>query len=256
MDVKKLILQLNQHTQRGNIMTLRKEIKIILTFDDGPAIGDNIFTDKILKTLCHNSVQNNISSIFFVQTHVPYRGGCPEGVYLLERALREGHKIGIHTGSLEDHEDHITRFNKKIARNSLDIQNELEEDIIRAKKFIQNLKNGYIPNFLRPPKNRYNDLVLEIYRKHGLKVLGWDIDSGDTFLNRMNKEQFITHLNSEIDTQLILGNDEIVILFHDIKEDTADYLHDLLAAIKNNVESNGIFKVIFTSDVSPVKFIA
>lgn len=58
---------------------------VALTFDDGPRPGT---TDRLLDGLCERSVK---ATFFVVGTQIPY---APE---LVERMVREGHQIGVHT---------------------------------------------------------------------------------------------------------------------------------------------------------------
>jgi peptidoglycan/xylan/chitin deacetylase (PgdA/CDA1 family) len=77
-----------------------------LTFDDGPHAaplgGGQNLTENVLDTLKARSIRAG----FFVQTGVAHRMANAVGRALIARMHAEGHKIGIHTGGVADHELH------------------------------------------------------------------------------------------------------------------------------------------------------
>ena len=88
------------------------EIKIALTFDDGP---HPTYTADILATLKTPPMElPAIKAAFFVQTHFPgamafEKDGKKVGVEIVKSAISAGHVIGIHSGTKQGHICHRKR---------------------------------------------------------------------------------------------------------------------------------------------------
>lgn len=215
-------------------------LEVVLTFDDGPHVeewgrGRN-HTEKVIKRLKDNLLQEDIKAVFFVQTHAPGRGGTPVGREIIASIAEQGHIIGIHTGSFVDHAGH----RKRIAARSFDVNgngaidradgaNGLESDMIQAKARISGL-TGRIPVYVRPTYGERNDAVRAVYERQALKMILWDIDSGDNTgsppVDTVNQ-----NIHEGIERCVAAGKSELVILFHDINSRTAENLEEYLANV-------------------------
>jgi peptidoglycan/xylan/chitin deacetylase (PgdA/CDA1 family) len=231
-------------------------IKIALTFDDGPtSAASNNNTLDVINTLENNAVQSPIDSTFFVQTHVSNRGGHPGGISNMETALSKGHEIHIHTGSDIDHTRHTIRVsqppydaNGDSIVNSLDGDNALEGDLIRAKVRIDNLQGGSTPTMVRPPHGDWNQAVLSTYADQGLTMKLWDLDSKDSLTGATTttiNTALSTGTPSAVAASVANGSLTIVVLFHDVKSVTADNLALYMQTIKNAVAASGNFVAVF-----------
>jgi len=217
-------------------------IGIILTFDDGPhAATTNNYTQMVMDTLAVNSVENGIKAAFFVQTHVPYRGGSSVGQQKITAMENEGHQVEIHTGSTEDHVYHTVRVTAAPydvdGDGNPDGQNGLESDLIRAKKRINTLTGG-TPAFVRPPGGAYNQAVLSTYQRVNLTIKMWDVDSTDSSPGA-TVESIKNALRSQITSKISAAGTKLIILFHDIKSITANNLDEFLQEIADSVEDAG-----------------
>jgi peptidoglycan/xylan/chitin deacetylase (PgdA/CDA1 family) len=130
-------------------------LEVVLTFDDGPHVEEwgrnRNHTEKVVKKLKDNVIHKDIKAVFFAQTHAPGRGGTPTGREIIAAVSKQGHVIGIHTGSFVDHASHRKRVlarpfdvnsNGMIDRG--DGANGLESDMIQAKARVLGL-TGQIP---------------------------------------------------------------------------------------------------------------
>ena len=200
-----------------------------LTFDDGPHVGGNEYTLSVVNTL---AAYGGIEATFFVQTHVSYRGGSSAGASRMESTLAGGNGVMIHTGSDEDHGPsccefaHTTRAGQAPYAGG---SSALESDLIRAKARIAGLQGGSVPGFVRPPFGATSSAVRAIYALQNLDEQLWDVDSGDTASNP-TLSSILSALAAGISVEILTGNTDIVILFHDIQQVTANNLIFILAA--------------------------
>jgi len=205
-------------------------VEIVLTFDDGPHAGAFAYgknhTQRVFRTLENNILQKNIKAVFFVQTHAPARGGAPIGRHVMAMLARGGHVLGIHTGSTADHASHLTRaaaapydVNGNRVLDAGDGANGLESDMIRAKARIREL-TGSVPLYVRPTYGERNGTVKAVYRRQNLKMILWDIVSGDS-AGRPSVDAVNLNIDRGMQRCIAAGKRQIVILFHDIKLTTA-----------------------------------
>ncbi len=215
-------------------------VEVVLTFDDGPHAGDLVrgknYTDSVFRTLKDNLLQKDIKAAFFVQTHAPARGATQTGQYLIARLAREGHVIGIHTGSTADHANHCTRaaaspydVNRNGYLETGDGANALESDMIRAKARIQRL-TGSVPLYVRPTYGERNRTVKAVYEQQNLKMILWDIVSGDS-TGSPSVDDVNRNIDEGMEQCIAAGKEQIVILFHDINSKTALNLEEYLGNI-------------------------
>ena len=215
-------------------------IEVVLTFDDGPharqpTYGKN-YTQEVVRTLKDNLLQKNIKAGFFVQTHAPGRGATPIGQAVIVLLARQRHVIGIHTGSTADHASHFARVaaaaydaNRNGVVDAADGANGLESDMIRAKARIRRLA-GSDCLYVRPTYGQRNVATRAVYRRQGLKMILWDIDSKDN-TGSPSVDDVNRNIQEGMRTCLAAGKNQIVILFHDINSRTALNLEEYLANI-------------------------
>jgi len=211
--------------------------------------GEN-YTEHVLGTLEANSVQDHIKALFFIQTHVPIRGASEAGRNLIARMAAAGHVVGVHTGSSEDHVDHRRRaampaydWNRDGVRDGA---NGLESDLLRAKARIERL-TGVEPTLVRPTYGVTNPKVRATYRRLGLHMVFWDVDSRDALDNRRGPLVIEANVRSQIREQIRKGHRTIIVLFHDINAATQAHLDDYLIAIYEAAEGEGKVAMFPTS---------
>ena len=183
------------------------DLRVLLTFDDGPAPPR---TKKILDILAVGNGGSPIIAAFFVQTLAcvtirkkrapfrdcsayslakplkPFRMSTPKGTAVVRQAYQAGHVIGIHTGSLLDHLPHpcravaspdpITPLLAPVPANGL------ESDLIRASHDISLLAEA--PEFVRATGLYFGTpeesaLVHVAYQRLHLRHVGVNVDSLD-----------------------------------------------------------------------------
>jgi len=206
--------------------------------------GEN-YTEHVLRTLDANSVQDHIKALFFVQTHVPIRGASGPGQELIAHMAAAGHVVGVHTGSTVDHVDHRYRAaappydrNRDGILNERDGVNGLESDLLRAKARIKTL-TGIEPTLVRPTYGATNSKVRAAYRRLGLHMVFWDVDSRDALDNHRGSRVIEANVRSQIRGQIRKGRRTIIVLFHDINATTQAHLDDYLIAIYEAAEAEG-----------------
>lgn len=134
--------------------------QVALTFDDVP---DPRFTGKVLDIL----KQHQVKATFFA---VGERAGKhPE---LMKRIHEEGHAIGNHSYN-----------HAQLSKLSLD---KFKSQIERTNTILKSL-TGVDPRLIRPPYGDINEQQLQWARKHGYKVVNWNVDSLDW--KGLNKEE-------------------------------------------------------------------
>ena len=128
------------------------EMKIALTFDDGP---DARYTAEILDILDEYGVR----ATFFV-----IGSNCEQQPALIERELRAGHEIGNHTYS----HPHLGNLSTEA----------LLAEIRKTEEVLEGL-SGYRPRLFRPPEGVYSATVAgTVEGLHYIPVL-WTVDTGD-----------------------------------------------------------------------------
>jgi peptidoglycan/xylan/chitin deacetylase (PgdA/CDA1 family) len=219
----------------------RKDIiEVVLSFDDGPHVkplgrGTN-YTEKVFRTLKDNLLLKDIKAVFFVQTHAPGRGAAPTGQKLFSILAGEGHVIGIHTGSTADHASHCVRAvaprydaNGNGVLDYADGANGLESDMIRAKARILKL-TGRVPRYVRPTYGERNRTVQAVYSRQQLKMVLWDVVSGDS-RGSPSVDEVNDNIRKGMCRCIAQGKTQVVILFHDINSRTAANLEEYIATI-------------------------
>lgn len=128
------------------------ELKIALTFDDGPS---PIYTPMILDVLKQRGVR---ATFFLVGRHVEK---YPD---IARRIVQEGHEIGSHSYS---HRDLVPASRPAVLR-----------EIDRAEQaFIKVV--GSKPSLFRPPRGLYSESVRKIVEEKGYQMVLWSISGMD-----------------------------------------------------------------------------
>ncbi len=228
---------------------LKKQLKIVLTFDDGPHVPDGGNTDKILKEL----EDRGIAAAFFVQAlvTVPERGGTERGLETIHYTFISGHVIAIHTGSEEDHAHHPCRALGKPKKDAggADIgTNLLESDFELAKKRIESVITDTV-EFARAPEGAWNDAAKKAYSNSSLKSIAWnvEVDTGEDpltgkeivpTLDNMKRKMELTISSAITSKYFVVGNQNmLVVLFHDRKGTTARNITALLDHLESQAKS-------------------
>lgn len=215
------------------------KIRFLLTFDDGPssAITDNS-TAKIIKTLAVNNVQSDIKAIFFVQSRWNEAGGSVVGEALMQRLVKEGHLLGLHSGSEQGHISHLDMTT-----------DELTQSLIQGSEAIQKLNQQTI-SLLRPPYWEMNNRTLSIYQRLGFSIVLTDVSAydGGAVIFQVSPEdsdRFFCNLlcvrqqlrQGHIRT--IKGVAPIIVTFHDTNSYTAEHLESYLTSLIQAAQQAG-----------------
>lgn len=128
------------------------EMKIALTFDDGP---DERYTAEILDILAEYGVR----ATFFV-----IGSNCERHPELVRREIKEGHEIGNHTYS----HPHLS---------SLNVEGMVAE-LKKAEDVLKTL-SGYRPRLFRPPEGVYSSTVAKAIESLDYIPVLWTVDTCD-----------------------------------------------------------------------------
>jgi peptidoglycan-N-acetylglucosamine deacetylase len=234
-------------------------IVVVLTFDDGPhyTIGKAPGrTEPILETLKNNPTQKEIKASFFVQSHVPNRGGSVTGAAVMKKEADQGHLVDPHTGSVPDHVAHPVRVKLPAYDYNYDGikdgKNALESDLLAAIARIK-AQTGQPPKYVRPPYGSYNPDVLKVYSDVQLKMILWDIDSKDS-AKGTNDALVRKSLADQLKQRINQNKTEVVVLFHDINKTTSANLSEYIKLLKDVALSEGI-ELVFTKKRDQVEAI-
>ena len=223
------------------------EIAVLLTFDDGPDPNprETSVTHRILDV-----VSGQMVVAFFVQTNVSYRMANANGRGAVKRAFDEKHVIAIHTGGFEDHRCHKARVAEPADRDMPGTTNGLDSDMARAKAAIFGLTKE-MPKFVRATFGITSDECMEVYKKHNLLHIHWNVDSKDNTGVRLTKptnkrktrqrtkEEVIKQLKENTRNEVNAGKKELIFLFHNINTITRDAIKAYIEAIKTQVIAMG-----------------
>lgn len=206
--------------------------RFLLTFDDGPHAN----TASILEELARNPVQEEIKTIFFVQTRHAEGGGSRLGRALLRREHAEGHVLGLHTGTAE-HVSHTSLSPGELDRSLSDGMEDLRT-ITRERTV-----------FVRPPYWRFNSATLEGYTRNGLHMVLSDakaydgVDWGFHIFRRWNFRSQLHRIFRRMrngDIPADEGTASIVVTFHDTNTYTASHLTEYLDLLVEEAERVGL----------------
>jgi peptidoglycan/xylan/chitin deacetylase (PgdA/CDA1 family) len=227
------------------------QVKILLTFDDGPHAlpGPGNHTRKVLQSL--NT--NGIIAAFFIQPRVEYRMGSAEGVKVVKEANGVGpvfsHVIEIHTAGKADHEKHWKNPGL-LASDLPKAVTAIEKVTGRRPKTIRavglELAN---PKTTKQAQAAMAQRLRTIYAASSLGHLGINVDSfdnteaywvpGSRLARKPNATEVREALRKGIDFALKSGPKDLVILFHDLNSTTSSNIGAYIAEIKTAVIANG-----------------
>ncbi|KZP17885.1 carbohydrate esterase family 4 protein [Athelia psychrophila] len=128
-----------------------------LTFDDGPYEYINYISNQLTAAGAKGTFfwnGNNYGCIY-----------SETDVKRVKYAYSQGHQVASHTWS---HSDLTTLTFDQI-----------HDEMWRVEQALQRIL-GVTPAFMRPPYGNYNDLVRQVAKQRGQKVVVWDFDSGDS----------------------------------------------------------------------------
>jgi peptidoglycan-N-acetylglucosamine deacetylase len=190
----------------------RKELKVYnrqstktayLTFDDGPS---KVVTPKILDIL----KQNEIKATFFVVGQMAQ--GAPD---IVKRIYNEGHKVANHSYS------HIYN-NFYNSPDSMMKEIKMTEDILK-----EILGEGFTNSLFRFPGGNLKREFIDRLVSEGYHHEIWTALTRDAEIINPKKEQLVDALKSTF-----RNNTNEIILMHDIKTITPQYLQEIIDYIK------------------------
>lgn len=202
--------------------------RLYLTFDDGPS---SKVTPRILDILKNN----NAKATFFILNY------SKADKATIERAIREGHTIGIHGYS----HDYATIYasDEAFMKNVYRLRDKLKADF------------GYDAKLVRFPGGSSNTVSLDYNRgimtrlakrleQEGFAYFDWNISSGDANGNTIAREKIYRNV-----TEGLLGEGNNVVLMHDTnyKTTTADALQDII----NYAKAHGYELLALTEATRP-----
>ena len=129
-----------------------EEMKIALTFDDGPHYK---YTAEILDIL----KAYDVTATFFV-----IGSNAAKQPSLIERELAEGHEVENHTF------DHV--YLRKLG------EDDIRSQVIDSESIIAGIAD-YNTSLIRPPGGLYDDRLPDIASEIGYKIVLWSIDTCD-----------------------------------------------------------------------------
>jgi peptidoglycan/xylan/chitin deacetylase (PgdA/CDA1 family) len=175
--------------------------KVALTFDDGP---HPYFTENIVKIISDYNIK---ATFFLVGTQVKK---FPQLVKLL--AENDCCKIGNHTYSHKN----LTKLTESEIFNELKTTQEILSSISGEKNVIP---------YFRPPGGHYNNKVLNIADKLGLKIVLWSVFTND-HNERITEKELINRIMSS------LSSDKEIILLHSGSKTTLEFLPKIIEILK------------------------
>src|SRR5262245_11585083 len=198
-----------------------KEKEVVLTFDDGPWLGN---TPAVLKALAEECT----TGIFFtIGKHATY---YPE---ILKQVYAAGHTVGTHTWS------HQALVNKKLS------EDQRKEEIEKGFSAVKWALGGVAPApFFRFPALQHPPEMVTYLGERNIAIFSCDLDSFDF---KASKPQVV------IDNVMrkLEKNGKGIVLMHDFHKHTAEALPELLKRLKA-----GGYKVVAMRAKAPVQTLA
>ncbi|GAB2572508.1 polysaccharide deacetylase family protein [Gracilibacillus alcaliphilus] len=175
----------------------RNKKYIALTFDDGPSSD---VTPQVLEAL----EEYDVKATFFML------GSQAKANPSMARAVaKAGHEIGNHTNSHQN----------LVKLDTYDIKEEFSESARNIEE-----ASGQYPTMSRPPYGKFDKRVEETATALRNSLILWSVDSMDW------KTRNAKMINEEILNSVTPG---AIVLMHDIHQETADALPELLSALIN-----------------------
>lgn len=265
------LVRLNTNGQQTEVLEeavqLIKNFRILLSFDDGPAVCDSPNDGEItcsptwqtlqaLENFQHgpNNSRQGIKAIFFILSqpdhfmHFTYpKAETADGAALLREEARRGHVLGVHWGG--SYYGQTVLHTKRVLQPAYAFsteytgkgaQNALECDLRECAGRIKNITGKQL-EFVRPPLWRYSDennflikqQVLDTYRRLGLRMILTDArypDGGYSMISVLlpnANAMFKRNLHKAFQS----GEDTLIISMHDSNTTTAQRLPQILRTI-------------------------
>ena len=175
-----LIIPISESAEQVYGCASNDEMKIALTFDDGPHPR---CTNQILDILAKYGVK---ATFFMVGENVK---NYPDTA---KRVVREGHEVGNHTYT----HPHIKNMSA----------DELLTEIVKCEKIIKETTGASSVNLFRPPEGVIDSAVKAISSENGYSLILWRIDTRDW------AGTSVSEIKNNISTNLEAGD---IILMHD-----------------------------------------
>ena len=239
------------------------KLKIVLTFDDGPS---TTFTEGVpdkdrpgeykevvvnyTRMIMNELERRKITGVFFVQTHVPIRGGSPHGEGVIRETHNRKHILALHTTEPtrphKSDNEHTALQERGELGNSLQGGIDRIQDITAVKD--ENdvvVEEGVVVEFVRPPNGEYDTDVIETYERLNLEHVYWDIDpeNGDDGTPeglRANLErQMKRYLPDMKKNPNATPKEQLVALFHDVQSLVGRNIKSLIDKIEEVARNLG-----------------
>lgn len=169
---------------------------VALTFDDGPS---GALTEKLLDGL----QKRNARATFFL---CGYR--MEEYPELMDRYLREGHEVGVHSTVHTD----LTKLTTE------EVHRDMKET---AQKIF--VTTGKRPRLMRPPGGAYDPQVLSEARAEGMGVILWSVDPEDW------RKRNVSAVLSAMAGTVTHGD---IVLMHDLGESSVEAAFRLIDSLQ------------------------
>jgi peptidoglycan/xylan/chitin deacetylase (PgdA/CDA1 family) len=151
---------------------------VALTFDDGP---DAEWTPRLLSLL---------SAVKARATFFPIARRAAAHPELITRIVREGHTIGLHCDEHIRHSERDEQWGR--------------EDTASAMKRLEQL--GVRPSLWRTPWGDTAPWSVPVAREHGLRIVGWSVDTHDWRGDR-GRDMFLATREALGDGTVVLAHD-------------------------------------------------
>lgn len=262
-----------QTLQRAAVRIIPK-FRVLLSFDDGPAIGQDpddgrVETSPTWKTLQAldafrhgpDNSRQGIKAVFFVLSQPDrflrdtyQKAETADGAALLREEIKRGHVVGVHWGG--QYVGQTVTHPKRVFLPPYDYtggknggkgmgDNALESDLLECIDRIRTV-TGVTPKFLRPPLWRYGDpknpaaeaAVLGTYARLGLKMILTDArfpDGGYAVISAFIPNS-MGSFRKNLRGAFQGGEDTIIVSMHDSNSFTANKLPQILSAICEDFE--------------------
>jgi peptidoglycan/xylan/chitin deacetylase (PgdA/CDA1 family) len=175
--------------------------EVVLTFDDGPWLGN---TPAVLKALADQCVK---ATFFPIGKHATY---YPE---ILKEVYNAGHSVGSHTWSHQD-----------LSKKSVE---EAKEEIEKGVSAVKTSLGHPIAPFFRFPALRHPPEMVAYLGERGVGIFSTDMDSFDFKIRK--PDQIIKGVMAKLKK---FGKG--IVLMHDFQHGTAEAVPQLLAELKAN----------------------
>ena len=201
--------------------------------------------------------RRKITGVFFVQTHVPIRGGSRAGRRIMGETNNRGHILAVHTTVEETNAHHDDFSHKNLqADEDFDFGASLQRGIDQIERATETkdendvvVEEGVVVEFVRPPNGDIGEPgsdirreVVQTYESKDLELVLWDIDPErfinpkihDTVEKRRDKvledipnrmREYLPDLTDpNLEDPSAVAKTQMVALFHDVQKHVALYL--------------------------------